>query len=325
MPSPTPSTTDAAIDQETARFQYAYLVQRDIGEGGLAEAEMLHLTGGERAESGVILANRAIAWGETGYGNYGGELLAAASTAEALGEQVRALHLQPDSYYVGFRRIPRRTPGRSAGRKAVIDAIDAPIDLREPATRYLLVVTPTGYRLLRPLPEGDTSWRRIKDRPENVPIALAVHQAKAVLNLSLAPGDSLADPCCGSGTLVLVGSQAGHRAVGSDISAKMIERSRQNALHLGLRTAFIVADIEDTPIRADVAVCNIPYGIFCHYVRDDLTDLVTHLKRVAPKMTIIASKPLDQAVAEAGCRLVRSLEVRSDAFCRYVAFAESTP
>lgn len=309
------------MEDETLRYRYAYLVQRDLGEGALAEAEMLHLTGGACVESGVILANRVVRWGETGYGNYGGELLASAPTAEALHIAVKSLALKPESFYIVCRQIPRRTKGRGAGRKAIIDAIDAPVDLRDPVVRYLLVVTPSGYRLLRPLPAGDTSWRKIKRRPENVSIALPVPQAKALLNLSLRPGDTLADPCCGSGTFVLLGVHAGHHAVGSDISPKMVARSRKNALALGLETSVVVSDISKTPIRADVAMANAPYGIFCRYKRADLADLITHLSRVAARLTVVASVPLEDAVARSGCHLVRTLEVRTNAFCRYVAFA----
>jgi len=94
----------------------------------------------------------------------------------------------------------------------------------------------------------------------------------AMLDLAeLAPGDRLIDLGSGDGRIVLAAAQRGATAVGIEIDANLVERSRESARRLNLadRATFVTQDLFETDFRG--------YDVVTLYLLPDVN------RRLAPK------------------------------------------
>jgi tRNA (guanine10-N2)-dimethyltransferase len=67
-----------------------------------------------------------------------------------------------------------------------------------------------------------------------------------LINLTEArKGDTILDPFCGTGGIVLEAALLGLKAIGSDIDPEMVEGCRQNLEHFGTSAMVEVSDIGD--------------------------------------------------------------------------------
>lgn len=299
---------------------YCTLYQRDPDVAALAEAELRALGGGAAAEPGVWLSAAPIRWAACGYGTAGGRQLAFAPTLQALAEEVRALRLVAPRFRIEARRIPRGQGGASAAKAFIGEHIDGDVSVDDPQLRLLLVVSPVGYRLLveTEAHAGEGDWLGARHRPNNYLVAAPVRLAKAMLNLTARPGDTVLDPFCGSGTIPLLAAWAGHRAFGSDISAAWVARAQENLAHFGLEATLVRADARSARQTADCIVSNLPYGAYCHLAREALREVLGNLGRLAPRVTLVTSERIDDDLRAEGYEVVEVIPVAPERFARFV-------
>jgi len=308
---------------------YCTLYHRDPAFSDLAEAELRALGGGHAAEPGVWLSTTPIRWAASGYGNGGGRQLAFAPTLDALEESVRALDLASPTFSVGIRCIPRTQKGSMAAKACIGQCIRGLVSYEDPQLRLLLVVSSHGYRLLLETEVGpdEAAWLGAMHKPHNYVVSLPVRIAQAVLNLTLRPGDTMLDAFCGTGTLPLLAAWAGHRAYGSDISAASVTRAAANLAHFDRPATLVCVDALVAQQAADCIVSNLPYGIYCHLVPDTLRAILRNLGRLAPRVTLVASEPIDSALLAEGYTIDQVIRVEPQRFERlvYVTRAPAPP
>lgn len=297
---------------------YCTLYRRTPGFVALAEAELGTLAGGLAAEEGVWLSSGPIPWGQTGYATGGGRQLAAARDLDSLRDQLLARNIVAPRIRIEERRIPRRIKGVHAAKVVIANCIDGGMDYDDPQLRLILVISDNGYRVLVEEDGGDRDWLGSAHKPYNFAVALPVRMAKAALNLTVCAGDTVLDPFCGSGTLVLLAAWAGHTAFGSDISAKGLTRAARNIAHFGQSVTLTVAKAQATDQRADCIVANLPYGLYCHLGPGALDDVLANLRRLAPRVTLISSGRLDEPLRAHGYVLSRVLKAGTPRFERYI-------
>jgi hypothetical protein len=299
---------------------YCTLYHRDPGFADLAEAELRALGGGHAAEPGVWLSTTPIRWASSGYGNGGGRQLAFAPTLEALEERVRALDLASPTFSIAIRCVPRSQKGSMAAKACLGQCIRGLVSYDAPQLRLLLVVSAQGYRLLleSPVAPDEAAWLGAMHKPHNYVVSLPVRIAQAMLNLTLRPGDTMLDAFCGTGTLPLLAAWAGHRAYGSDISAASVTRAAANLAHFGREATLTCVDALVTQQAADCIVSNLPYGIYCHLVPETLRAILRNLGRLAPRVTLVASAPIDDALLDAGYTIDQVIRVEPHRFERLI-------
>lgn len=297
---------------------YVTVFQRKKGFVGLAQAELEALGGGGPVEDGIWLSQRRIRWAETGFGLHGGRQLACATNLDDLREQLLAHGMVAPRVGITVRRVPRRSRGAHAAKVLIADCIDADVDYEDPELRLILVLTPRGYRVLVDEDGGDPAWLASRRKPWNYLAALPVRLAKAMLNLTVRPGDTVYDPFCGSGTIPLLAAWAGHRAFGSDISGHGVERAHRNVRHFGQRVELACVDARETDQRADCIVTNPPYGVYCHLAPNSMRETLANLRRLASRVTLVTSERLEDALRAEGYRVDRVLSVEAERFERFI-------
>ena len=146
----------------------------------------------------------------------------------------------------------------ASGRKIDLGAPDVEV-------RGLISDRALVHVKVRDIDRKQYDLRKVKERPYFSPISLHPRYARAVLNLTgLKAGDTVLDPFCGTGGLLIEAALLGMRACGSDISPEMIEGCAQNLQHFGLKAerleAIDVGQVPDTFGSVDGVASDPPYG-----------------------------------------------------------------
>ncbi|NLX47221.1 MAG: methyltransferase domain-containing protein [Euryarchaeota archaeon] len=119
--------------------------------------------------------------------------------------------------------------------------------------------------------------RKVAERPFFSPISLHPRYARALINLTEAKrGDTVLDPFCGTGGIVLEASLLGMRAVGSDIDPDMVAGCRLNLEHFGVEAEVLVADVGDVPDlfgKVGSVATDPPYGRAASTKKEDIEGL----------------------------------------------------
>jgi SAM-dependent methyltransferase len=266
-----------------------------------------------------------IRWAATGYGNGGGRQLACAATLDALEASVRALDLASPTFRIAVRCIPRSQPGSMVAKTRLGRCIRGLVSYDDPQLRLLLVVSSQGYRLLleQSVAPDEAAWLGAAHKKHNYVASLPVRIAKAVLNCTLRPGDTMLDAFCGTGTLPLLAAWAGHRAFGSDLSAASVSRAAANLAQFGREATLTCVDALVVDQPTDCIVSNLPYGIYCHLAPDTLRAILRNLGRLAPRVTLVAADPIDDALLAAGYAIEEVIRVEPERFERLVYVTRS--
>jgi len=106
--------------------------------------------------------------------------------------------------------------------------------------------------------------RKPQYRPFSSPVSLHPRIARALVNLvRITPGQSLMDPFCGTGGILIEAGLLGARVVGIDIKNTMVEGCRANLIHYGITPDCLkcgdALGIEDI-YPVDAVVTDLPYG-----------------------------------------------------------------
>jgi hypothetical protein len=318
MPAPTsPSVRVPAAGPDSA---YCTIYHRDAGFVALAEAELRAQGGGSAAEPGIWISPAPIRWARCGYGRAGGRQLAAAATLDALAEQLLALRLAAPRFRVACRRIPKSVEGSIAAKTRVADCIAGDVSVDAPDLDLLLVVTAHGYRVLvdTDAAPGDAGWLDVAHRPHNYLVALPVRIAQAMIHLTARAGDTVYDPFCGSGTIPLLAAWAGHRALGSDVSAACVAHAAENAAHFGREVTLACVDARESEQTADCIVSNLPYGVYSHFVPETRRQVLRRIGRLAPRVTLVTSERIEHDLIAEGYAIDQTIAVEAERFERRV-------
>lgn len=299
---------------------YCTLYHRDPAFTELAEAELRAMGDGHTAEPGVWISTVPIRWARCGYAIAGGRQLASGATLDALEKELRALRLAAPRFSIEARRVPRRQTGSMAAKARVGDCIAGAVSESEPQLRLLLVVSPVGYRVLvdTETDESDAGWLAAGHKPHNNPVALPVRIAKAMLNLTARPGDTVLDPFCGTGTIPLLAAWAGHRSYGSDVSAACIARAGENLAYFGREATLVCADARVVQQATDCIVSNLPYGVYSHLAPGAMQAILRNLGRLSRRVTLVSSARIDDDLRAEGYEIDQVIPVEPERFARLV-------
>ena len=146
----------------------------------------------------------------------------------------------------------------SSGRR--VDLTHPDIMVRGLVSDHLLV-----HMNLFEVDRAQYDLRKVKERPYFSPISLHPKYARALVNLTeLRPGQTLLDPFCGTGGILIEAALLRLRPLGSDLSKEMIEGCGRNMEHFGLTTgkleAIDIGSILDTFGNVDGVATDPPYG-----------------------------------------------------------------
>jgi tRNA G10 N-methylase Trm11 len=225
--------------------------------------------------------------------------------------------------YEGFRLEilqppPRQQISGSEVTLAVANAITGRPKLMDPAVILAVVITAQGWCCGRILSTGHNRWLQGMHRPHHFSSALPQRLSRALANLVASPGETLLDPCCGIGTVLMEALDAGILAFGVDQNGPMLKLVAENMAYLGLPCRLIRADARQLTGHFDGAVLDLPYGRNMIGNVALWRDLVAPLRTLASRSAIVAPQPLGGLLEELGLRLVKMVRVPKGGLVRHI-------
>ncbi len=138
------------------------------------------------------------------------------------------------------------------------------VSLDNPDIAVLYIVTNNGSII--GLEECDNSVnsgvKSLRNRPYFHPVALEPKLSRIMVNLTMAKeNDTLLDPFCGTGSILLEAADMNIRTVGCDISARMCYGALANTA--SVQSFIVTCDALSLPLQSkdvDVIATDLPYG-----------------------------------------------------------------
>jgi tRNA (guanine10-N2)-dimethyltransferase len=146
-------------------------------------------------------------------------------------------------------------------------SIDNKIDLDNPDVKILFY---TGSRTIISILEENsaTSYKsclehHVRYRPYFSPISIHPRIARSMVNLAnCSPNDTVLDPFCGTGGILIEAADMEMEAKGIDLLEKMVVNSKGNLKHFGLEGKIEKGDVEESKNQSfEAIVTDPPYGI----------------------------------------------------------------
>ncbi|UCH88477.1 MAG: methyltransferase domain-containing protein [Thermoplasmata archaeon] len=141
------------------------------------------------------------------------------------------------------------------------------VDMKNPDVVLKILLSNKLYagKLIAAADRTDFEARHNRHRPFFSPISLHPKFARAMINLArVRKSQSVLDPFCGTGGILLEGASIGLKVYGSDISEKMVNGTRRNLEHFNLDYQDLQrCDIKSCPElfgKMDAVVTDPPYG-----------------------------------------------------------------
>ncbi len=305
-------------------MKYIYLLVGDENERELAFAEAIAVSGGRPCAAKLVEADRFVNIERTAYIAAGLELLAHGKDLDEARRSLAGLTITADGFGIDIHRVPRGLPvGRRDAANAFAQVINGRPNLDQPRERFLGILTPEGVWFGRALPSAEPEWRRFVKKPCDFSSALPARNARAVCNLLVRGGESVVDPCCGTGSLLIHAAALGARVTGFDINRKMAGATNTNLLHFGFPKAATQADAAEVSGDYDLLITNIPYGNMSAVSPEKAMSIVTNIVRLAPRGAVVAGDDISGQIRAAGVN-VKTITLHKFSMTRYVFVYERT-
>jgi tRNA G10 N-methylase Trm11 len=252
------------------------------------------------------------------------ELLAEGVSPEALSAALATSPPEFERFRVTLLTLPPRPEVGS--QAAIVEAaryVSGTVDVEAPLTELLLVGSEGDWRLGRVVSRATKTYLAHEHKPHGFSSALPARVARAMVNLAATPGDTVVDPCCGVGTILLEVWAAGMRGVGGDVNPKLAGLTAVNLRHFG-RPAWVCAADAGTPwTHGNAVVTDFPYGRQSAREQGLYERLLAALPAFAPRLALVTAEEVGELLLEAGYDVLRTADVlKHHGFRRRVYLAQ---
>ncbi len=184
---------------------------------------------------------------------------------------VRAKRIQRAHQHVDLKHV----------EKLVADLVkeEIAVDLEDPENEIRVILSNKLYvgKKLVKIPRSSFEDRKVKYRPYFSPVSIHPRLARALVNLSrIKEGQTLLDPFCGTGGVLMEAALVGARTIGSDIDRRMVRGAKENLSSLKIDSELFCADIskvKDRVAEVDAIATDPPYGKAATTNREDVFSL----------------------------------------------------
>lgn len=155
--------------------------------------------------------------------------------------------------------------------------------------------------------KNDFKWQKHNDKPHSYSNAIPLRMARALVNIATCDDKrlSIIDPCCGVGTVVIEALGLGFNIKGYEISKPIACNARNNIEFFGYNREIITSgDMHNIRERYDVAIVDIPYGLYSPITSQEQKDIINTSRRIARKLVIITFEDMDNIITSAGFKIL---------------------
>ncbi|MGL4109852.1 TRM11 family SAM-dependent methyltransferase [Clostridium sp. LP20] len=167
---------------------------------------------------------------------------------------------------------------------------------------------------------NDYEWHIHDEKPFSYSNSLSLRVSRAVVNIAVGNnlGCRLVDPCCGVGTVVLEALSMGINVRGYEINDNIAGNAIRNLEFFGYENVIENKDMHRVEEHYDVAIVDLPYGLFSPTTIKEQTDIMKTARKIADKLVIITFEEMDKHIREAGFEIIDNCYVCKGKFKRYI-------
>ena len=172
--------------------------------------------------------------------------------------------------------------------------------------------------------KNDLSWQRFDKMPHSYSNGLSLKMARAIINIAVQNNldSKVIDPCCGIGTVVLEGLDLGIDIKGIEISKQIAHNARNNIEFFGYdRDIIICNDMHNLKEKYDIAIIDIPYGIFSPITYEEQVKIIKTSRKIAEKVILISFEDMDKELMREGFKVIDKGTIVKNRFTRYITIA----
>jgi len=197
--------------------------------------------------------------------------------------------------------------------------IEGEADVNKPQLVYG-IVTLGGRWYFGSYHKNKATWFRQMKKPRSYSIALSTRVARAAVNMAVPRPEGIRaiDPCCGIGTVMVEALSMGIDIVGRDINPFIAAGARTNIAHFGFQAEVALGDIADITGRYDAAIVDMPYNLYSRITPEEQFAILTHARRIADRVVIVAIEAMDEEIAGAGFTIIDRCVAKKGMFSRHL-------
>lgn len=231
-----------------------------------------------------------------------------ADTAEDLIRKAGEIDLGDQTFKVIFVKINDLSPEdkvdyaeRMEMERAIGWEIVGEADLKAP-DRLFGVVAFGGRWYLGHYEKNQRVWEKHVKKPREYSTALSARDARVIANIAVPKieGVRAIDPCCGIGTVLVEALSMGIEIEGRDINPIVVDGSRENLAHFGLKGNVTLGGIEEASGQYDAAIIDMPYNLYTHASPEELQSILTNARRIADRLVVVSIDPIEEMIQQAG-------------------------
>ena len=305
--------------------KYLYLTATPDGLTALVHAECVALTGSAPNMDGIAISEKCVDVRRGAYLKSCSEVLFETASLAELCENIKSIGLHANEFRVSVVKKPRNLKLNSMTlARDIGNAIGGSANLNQPRITFLTVVTSEKLWFGQLLSESDSAWLAHNQRPYMTSSSLPARLARVLVNLVASPGNSLLDPCCGTGTIVMSAAHSGIHAVGYDVNPRMVGAATKNLQHFGLSANVALGDAREIREQFDAIATDLPYGINLVKDRSQEIEILSNLRTCAPKAAFIDLRDLSRQLTDLGYQIETVLPVPKLSIVRRVFITSAT-
>jgi len=169
--------------------------------------------------------------------------------------------------------------------------------------------------------ESNTSdWMLHNKKPFSYSNALKVNVCRALVNIAVGNklNCSVVDPCCGIGTVLIEAISMQINIRGYEINSLIGKNAKTNLRYFGYEDVITIGDMNDIQDKFDVAIVDLPYGIFTQITPEQQLSIIRSTRIIADRMVIITFDDMEQQITSVGFCIEDRCTVSKGTFKRHI-------
>jgi tRNA G10 N-methylase Trm11 len=247
-------------------------------------------------------------------------------TLDSIVEQVLASKFAADNFkvvYVQAEGEEEDYQERLRSGRVLGTAIFGEADMQHPAV-ILGVTRVHGKWFFGEYEKNDYHWHRHDKKPHTYSSSINFRVARALVNIGVGPDTSqtVIDPCCGVGTVVIEALSMGLDARGYEINKPIAWNAKENLAFFGYQDAITEGDMHGIEEHFDVAIIDIPYGLYQAITLEEQRDIIVTARRICNRLILVTFVNMDDMIREAGFEIIEKARVVKGRIVRWVHVCE---
>lgn len=168
--------------------------------------------------------------------------------------------------------------------------------------------------------KDDCAWHIHNTKPNSYSNSLGLRMSRALVNIAV--GDDLTlklvDPCCGVGTVVIDALSMDIDVKGFEINKQIARNAKGNLKFFGYDNVITTGDMREIQEKFDVAIVDLPYGVFTPTTMEEQRDIITTSRRIADRLILVTFEDMDDLIKEAGFKILDRCFLSKGSFTRWI-------